>query len=46
MVYIDKDTGYYSINYEFINQLTAVKLKQLQVEMSSLEKRLDKLENK
>lgn len=46
LVYQDPYTGYYSINYEFLNQLSILKVKLLQLELLSINERLDKIENK
>ena len=46
IVYKDSSSGYYSINYEFINQLTTIKLKVLQMRVFILEEKMDKLEEK
>ena len=46
IVYKDSSSGYYSINYEFINQLTTIKLKLLQMRVFILEEKMDKFEEK
>ena len=46
IVYQDPYTGYYSINYEFLNQLSILKVKLLQWKLLSIDQRLEKLENK
>ena len=44
LVYEDPATGYYSINYEFINQLSMLKVKTLQSQICELASRITKLE--
>ena len=44
VVYDDPATGYYSINYEFINQLSMLKVKMVQSQLNDLAERVAKLE--
>lgn len=44
IVYEDPATGFYSINYEFINQLSMLKVKMLQMQLNDLADRVARLE--
>jgi len=46
LVYQDVNTGLYAINYEFVDQLTLLKMKRMQDQMVALTKRVMELENK
>lgn len=44
MIYEDPQTGFYSINYEFVNQLSMLKVRKVQSELAELAKRVCVLE--